>query len=354
MSSAVSMTSLLHVVGSHEARALQCGPGPSEYGRHGAMTGYNTKGNSVVDETSEDGEKRAHPVDGERAKAIPTPPTSSPDGSTDEASKCEFDISSPDIRLFAGRTYLADPHVRPLGFEEEQVDHLIERLEIDLEAALGRIKAKSQRKPWKESRLFIDIRMSGTLEQNSSKVKLKPCVWFFCGSKWCRKIVERDVKGLLWLRQYPTHYAIKGGPLLAVYAKQTDTDSETVKSALREGQYVAADDFNIEMASTNSSEFQGRGTSIPRGRNLSSPRYLGIAHHENNAQISNDLSVGQSGNPRDPRVFPTALDFGMLFYEHEVEQSARPQNSARQLRLLPCEFDRLGCGALFEGDEFTE
>lgn len=132
-----------------------------------------------------------------------------------DGDEIEIEISSPQLRLFTGRMYLALPDVRPPSLEEEEISDIIQHLETDLKAAFGKIKAKSHRKPWRESSLIIDMRMSGSLQEGSTKVKLKPCVWFFCGSRWCRKIVEKDIKKLNWRLPCGMQIVDKGGPLLA-------------------------------------------------------------------------------------------------------------------------------------------
>lgn len=149
------------------------------------------------------------------AESVPTPPASTSGQPPQEDEEIEIDISSSTVRLFAGRLYLALPNVRPPGLKEDEISDLIQHLETDLKAALGKIKAKSHRKPWKESSLIINMRMSGALEDGATKVKLKPCIWLFCGSRWCRKIIEKDVKKLNWRLPCGIQIVDKGGPLLA-------------------------------------------------------------------------------------------------------------------------------------------
>lgn len=132
-----------------------------------------------------------------------------------DGGEVEIDISSPQLRLFTKRLYFALPDVRPPGLDEEEISDIIKHLETDLTAACGKIKAKSHRKPPGESTLMIDMRMSGTLENGSTKLKLKPCIWLICGSRWCRKIVEKDIKKLSWRLPCGMHIVDKGGPLLA-------------------------------------------------------------------------------------------------------------------------------------------
>lgn len=151
----------------------------------------------------------------EHAEKVPTPPTTPSGQRSMDGGEVEIDISSPQLRLFTRRLYIALPDVRPPSLDEEEISDIIQHLQTDLTAAYGKIKAKSHRKPPWESTLMIDMRMSGTLEDGSTKVKLKPCIWLFCGSRWCRKIVEKDIKKLNWCIPCGMHIVDKGGPLLA-------------------------------------------------------------------------------------------------------------------------------------------
>lgn len=144
------------------------------------------------------------------ARSVSTPPATP--SVTDEI---ERDITSKDVSEHAPGLYVARSWIRPPGLTGQEVDDILQRLNIDLTLACARIRAKSLRKPRNEDMVMIDMRMAGTPARGSTKVTLKPCIWVFCGSKWCQKIVQRDVKALNWLGPYEVHFVRKGGPLLS-------------------------------------------------------------------------------------------------------------------------------------------
>lgn len=120
-----------------------------------------------------------------------------------------LEISSPDIRILpqvqAG-LYFAKAYIRPLFMTENDINEIIERLETDLLVTRRKIAAKGRRNT-SESELFPDVRMSGWLTPGSTTtVTLTPSIWLFCGSKWCRKLVEDAVQQLTWIREHRVHY----------------------------------------------------------------------------------------------------------------------------------------------------
>lgn len=254
--------------------------------------GSDAAGNDQRGPTSAENSAEARAL--AHAERVPTPPATPFGQRPMDCDEIELEISSPQLRLFTGRLYLALPDVRPPNLEEEEISDVIQHLETDLKAAFGKIKAKSHRKPWRESSLIIDMRMSGSLEEGSTKVKLKPCIWFFCGSRWCRKIVEKDIKKLTWRLPCRMQIVDKGGPLLA-----------------------ASDDSGVDDCGSDVSTVAG-----PSG--LPPPPY-GAA----------DPSWSSIRNPRTD-VYKT------------IRRQGRPTN----IYLLPCEFAILtDCKRMFPSDE---
>lgn len=178
-------------------------PQSSEHEKADASTATNTVDDSS-DEELQNTQILAH------AKSVATPP---PTPSLTEW--IEMDITSNDIREHSPRLYLARHETRPPCLTEEEIAGVIRRLEIDLDSGFGKIRAKTLRKPWAESMLIIKMRMSGILKRGSTRVRLSPCIWFVCGSKWCQKIIQNDVKCLGWLSPYDIQFVHKGGPLLS-------------------------------------------------------------------------------------------------------------------------------------------
>jgi hypothetical protein len=128
---------------------------------------------------------------------------------------------------------VARREIRPPGLTEQEIEDIIQRLKVDLAHAFGRIKAKSHRRPEIESILMIDMRMAGIPARGSTKVRLRPCIWLFCGSKWCRKIVERDVKALSWLSPYVVHFVRKVSTLPSTDARHATGETFTALSKLK-------------------------------------------------------------------------------------------------------------------------
>ncbi|KAJ0114113.1 hypothetical protein J7T55_007947 [Diaporthe amygdali] len=191
-------------------------PEGSEHGQNDASATSNVNdgpSDSPKEEDLQNARILAH------ARSVATPPA------TPMTDVIEMDITSVDVREHSPRVYLARHEIRPPSLTEQEIADVIRRLEVDLTSALGKIRAKSHRKPWAESMLMIEMRMSGILKPGSTKVRLRPCIWLVCGSKWCRKIVENDVKHLVWLSPYDVHFVHKGGPLLSADEEELPTEN---------------------------------------------------------------------------------------------------------------------------------
>jgi len=163
-----------------------------------------------------------------RSLAVATPSVSSV--MTDEI---EMGITSNDVVQHSQRLYVARREIRPPGLTEQEIEDIIQRLKVDLAHAFGRIKAKSHQRPEIKSILMIDMRMAGIPARDSTKVRLRPCIWLFCGSKWCRKIVERDVKALSWLSPYVVHFVRKVSTLPSTDARHATGETPTALSKLK-------------------------------------------------------------------------------------------------------------------------
>lgn len=294
------------------------------------------------------------------AESVPTPPASPSVQRPKDDDEVELDISSSKVRLFSGRLYLALPNVRPRSLEDEEIDGLIQRLEMDLKAALGKIMAKAHRKPNRESTLFINMRMSGTLENGATKVKLKPCIWFFCGSRWCRKIIEKDIKKLSWRLPCGLQIVDKGGPLLAasdgsdqgfVDDDRGDDDASVCLAGPSSASYGMSG-----FASGTSNYAPGFGTSGVSEFGGSLPSPSSSEEHED-ALIESGSGIA-SAPPVPPSVgsvVSSAPSFRSAVTDlHNTKKrpkEARPSDSY----MLPCEFANLtGCESIFQGDEKDE
>lgn len=247
-----------------------------------------------------------------------------------DSDEIELEVSSTKLRLFKGRRYIALPDVRPPRLEEEEITDIIQRLEMDLKAAFGKIKAKSHRKPSRESSLIIDMRMSGELERGLTKVKLKPCIWLFCGSRWCRKIVEKDIKKLNWRLPCDIQIVDEGGPL-GLLAASEDAGVDDCRS---DTSHYAADfdttrifedhNFNGSMSEFDYSPHTDSGShcsSIMPGQTVAA-----------SGQVSESICNART----------------------DVYNTIHRQGEQRSPNLLPCEFSMTGCDRVFRSDEDNE
>ncbi|KAK2606899.1 hypothetical protein N8I77_005621 [Diaporthe amygdali] len=307
------------------------------------------------------------------AKSVPTPPASPSGQLPKEDEEIEIDISSSTVRLFTGRLYLALPNVRPPGLKEDEISDLIQHLETDLKAALGKIKAKSHRKPWKESSLIINMRMSGALEDGATKVKLKPCIWLFCGSRWCRKIIEKDLKKLNWRLPCGIQIVDKGGPLLAasedsdegfVNNDHSDDDASICLAGPSNASYSMpafaswisnyAADFDTTGGSGHSEQISFAPPSSSSSSSRRSEEHVNVLagrappsppasfDSESEAHVSSqgyEGSVASSVPSRHSR-------------RTDVNNTIHRQGRPAKTYFLPCEFAKLtGCQSEFYGDE---
>lgn len=191
-----------------------------------------TNENTSTDSNANDGS--SHSAEGEElqraqilahARSVSTPPAT-PSITTDEI---EVDITSNDISEHAPGLYVARAWIRPRSLTPQEIEQILLRLEVDLALALSKIRAKSYKKRRNEDRVMIDMRMAGTPARGTTKITLRPCIWIFCGSKWCRKIVERDVKALNWFGPHKVHLVLKGGP---VFAADEESSAEGLDEAI--------------------------------------------------------------------------------------------------------------------------
>ncbi|KAL1864721.1 hypothetical protein Daus18300_007523 [Diaporthe australafricana] len=321
------------------------------------------------------------------AGSVPTPPASPSAQRPRDDDEVEVDVSSSEVRLHSGRLYLALPNVQPSGLDEEEIKFLIQRLEMDLKVAFGKIRAKSHRKPGRESSLFINMRMSGTLEHGATKVKLKPCIWFFCGSRWCRKIIEKDLKKLSWRLPCGLQIVDKGGPLLAA---SDDSDQGLVdddrsyngprpaidhcfsrtfedghpygagchtdygdSTCLAGPSSTAQNEPAFASGTSNyATRFDTTGDSEPGGSIPSpTPSFLALrpdGHWED---------ASSNGHWGDAPSVGTASSGAVSSHSRvtDVNNTIHRQRPPSSSYFLPCEFAKLtGCGRLFRGDEEDE
>lgn len=241
--------------------------------------------------------------------------------------------------------------------------------------------------------------MSGLRVNNSATIKLRPCIWFFCGSKWCQRIIEKDVKELVWLRPYGIQYSLQGGPVLAahtctdmeddpLHSQQTEPDDETTQNSRPGGDSGSCDSVNrghsrigdptIPLFEPGYSEFKTHQQSLSEDQRirdlilpglplLFKPGYSGFKNHEQSlsedqctgySMQSSKLTVGSSntsvsgdaltmqqklGNPSSVTTLSNVDSLG-----HELKPEMITYT-------VPCEFRQLtGCLAQFAADEVAE
>ncbi|ROW17255.1 hypothetical protein VPNG_01008 [Cytospora leucostoma] len=133
-----------------------------------------------------------------------------------------LNIWDPRVHLISRmkRLYRADPEVRPSGHVDHSWNGYISHsVNQDMDAARKRIRDKSSGKPTKETQFMPDLLMTGIAQMGAKRVLLTPCVWFFCGSLWCKRIVKSAARDLKWLDLYGIHECRfqVGGAVLAAY-----------------------------------------------------------------------------------------------------------------------------------------
>ncbi|KAG8163896.1 hypothetical protein KVR01_005814 [Diaporthe batatas] len=275
----------------------------------------------------------------EHAESVPTPPPTPSGCRTIDSDGVELDVSSPKLRLFKGRLYIALPNIRPPCLKEEETTRIIKRLEIDLEFAAGKIRSKSHRKHSRESTWMIDMRMSGELERGSTKVKLKPCIWIFCGSRWCRKIIEKDIKKLNWRLPCGLKIVDEGGPFAFLAASEEGSSVDD-----SEGQEPYLTDHRNDTSHC--------ATSFDTPNSLEDPNY-----HDSRNETEYSRHPGFDCHRRSMTSAHSPAGPGQ---RSKYNSKANVYNTIhRQERetspfLLPCEFSMTGCDRVFHRDEDNE
>lgn len=119
------------------------------------------------------------------------------------------------------RLYRADPEVRPTGSLNQLWDtEILDHIDKDMEPARRKIRSKSNCKTTMDTMFTSDLLMTGTAQIGAKQVLLTPCIWFFCGSRWCRRIVKEVAKDMDWPKLYGIQQDCKyevGGPVLAAH-----------------------------------------------------------------------------------------------------------------------------------------
>lgn len=80
--------------------------------------------------------------------------------------------------------------------------------------------------------------MTGIAPIGAKQVLLAPCVWFFCGSPWCRNIVKRVAQDLAWLGLYGIHdcrFELGGAVLAASQEESTSLKDWSLDIKLEHG-----------------------------------------------------------------------------------------------------------------------
>lgn len=102
------------------------------------------------------------------------------------------------------RLYRADAEeIRPGGqLYDRWLGTIKQQIHMDMEPARDQIKAQCNGKSSEETSFNYNLFMAGRAAPGATEVLLTPCVWFFCGSKWCKRIVKKVMKDLKWLRSW--------------------------------------------------------------------------------------------------------------------------------------------------------
>lgn len=120
------------------------------------------------------------------------------------------------------RLYRVDAEeIRPGGqLYDRWLGTIRQQIHMDMEPARDQIKAQCNGKSSEETTFNYNLFMAGRAAPGATEILLTPCVWFFCGSKWCKRIVKKVMKDLKWLRSWGIGEceAEVGGPIfLASY-----------------------------------------------------------------------------------------------------------------------------------------
>lgn len=127
----------------------------------------------------------------------------------------------------AKRLYRAVPEFRSSDHLDKLWNGTIqEQIHKDMEPARAKIRKKSRGRDSIETAFMPDLLMTGVATPGATQVLLAPCVWFFCGSKWCKKIIEKIMKDMEWLQSWgidgcKAELALGGAAImLAAYGKK--------------------------------------------------------------------------------------------------------------------------------------
>lgn len=134
--------------------------------------------------------------------------------------------SDPQVDLISRlrRLYRAKPEVRPTGLSQLWTTEIFPRIDEDMEPARNRIRDKASGKPTRDTLCMPDLLMTGIAPMGAKQVLLTPCIWFFCGSLWCKKIVKEVARDLDWLGLYAIddcRFEVGGAVLAASEDKPT-------------------------------------------------------------------------------------------------------------------------------------
>lgn len=102
------------------------------------------------------------------------------------------------------RRYRAEAvELRPRGkLYDVWGEAIYQQIHVDMEPARDEIKAQCNGKSSEETTFHYNLFMAGRAAPGATEVLLTPCVWFFCGSRWCKRIVKKVMKDLKWLRSW--------------------------------------------------------------------------------------------------------------------------------------------------------
>lgn len=102
------------------------------------------------------------------------------------------------------RLYRADAEeIRPGGqLYDRWLQTIKQQIHIDLQPARDEIKAQCNSKSSDETMFNYKLFMVGKADQGATDVLLGPRVWFFFGSKWCKRIVKKVLADLKWLQSW--------------------------------------------------------------------------------------------------------------------------------------------------------
>ncbi|KUI67503.1 hypothetical protein VM1G_03329 [Cytospora mali] len=115
---------------------------------------------------------------------------------------------------------------------------IIQHIDADMEPARRKIRDKSSGKPTRDTQFMPDLLMTGTAPIGAKQVLLTPCIWFFCGSLWCKRIVKKVTQDLEWPKLLgigECRFQVGGAVLAAYEDKATETKDSGLKLNLEHG-----------------------------------------------------------------------------------------------------------------------